>query len=406
MNEKRTIVCFSSQPWSDGMWTNKQHVMSRMASRYRVIFVNFGGFHLTKWYRRRKASEGLGSVLRPTSLMEPSVQHFNGVEVLDFLVELGPLARLDEGHPLRVAYEFDWRTELTARWLAKQGILDAILWVYHPGYGPKVADIPHSLVAYDCVDEYIEFPAYKKNPTWLREREEALCKRADLVFTTSKGLFERKRPLNPEHTHLVHNVGDAEHFEKALAADTQVPEDMAKIPGPRIVFVGAVSDYKLDSDAVLAAARAHPEWSLVLIGPVGVADPGTKVHALASLPNVHLLGHRRYPELPAYLKGADVTVIPYRTNEYTDFVFPIKFFEMLATGRPLVISPLPAVEDFYDLVSVARTPEEFVARCEDALAHPERGAPARLAAARANSWPARVGRLTELLEARLGTPSA
>lgn len=397
----RTIVCFSSQPWSDGMWTNKQHVMSRLAAQYRIIFVNFGGFSLPAWLGGRFRTGGWRDLLAWDSPARPLIQKVDGVEVLDFFGLLGPLHRLSEGNVLRVAYEFEWRRRATARWLAREGIHDPIVWVYHPGYGPKVADIPHRLVVYDCVDEYATFPAYRDNPEWLRKREEALCRRSDLVFATSKGLFERKRRYNPEHTHLVHNVGDAEHFGLALAPRTQVPQDMAKIPTPRIVFVGAVSDYKLDSEAILAAARAHPEWNLVLIGPVGVADPGTQAHVLAQLPNVHLLGHRRYEMLPAYLKGADVTVIPYRTNEYTDHVFPIKFFEMLATGRPVVISPLPAVEDYYDIVSVARTPAEFVERCEEAIANPRHGEDARLAAARINSWPSRVARLATLLEARL-----
>ncbi len=383
------------------MWTNKQHIMSRMARDYRVIFVNFGGFKLGSWLKALHEQRGSLGLFDPRIFAEPARSHVDGVEVLDVFGSLGPLWQLDDNNPVRVALQFDWRRRVVGRWLERQGITDAILWVYHPGFGGQIADIPHSLVVYDCVDEYVEFPAYRKNSHWLRAREEELCRRADLVFATSKGLYEKKRHLNPAHTHLVHNVGDAEHFGRARLDETVLPPDMARIPEPRVVFVGAVSDYKLNSDFVKAAALRHPEWQLVLIGPVGLSDRGGSTRELSEIPNVHLMGHRSYAELPAYLKGANVTVIPYRINSYTDHVFPIKFFEMLATGRPLVISPLPAVEDYYDLVRVAHTEDEFVEHCGEALARPSEGLSARLAAAEANSWGARVARLAELVEDRL-----
>jgi glycosyltransferase involved in cell wall biosynthesis len=265
--------------------------------------------------------------------------------------------------------------------------------VYHPGYGGRVAELPHSVVVYDCVDEYTEFPPYKPNPGWLIEREAALCRAADVVTTTSAGLYDKKRPLNPEHTHLVHNVGDFAHFSRARATETRVPDDISALPRPIIGFLGAVSDYKLDAGWLTAFARKHRDKSIVLVGPVGVGDPTTDVSALAAEPNVHLLGHRSYGALPGYVKGFDVGVIPYRINEYTTHSFPIKFFELLASGKPLVISNLPALAEYYDRVLVARTADEFVAACERALAEPERGREARLALAADNTWDHRVERI-------------
>ena len=132
-----------------------------------------------------------------------------------------------------------------------------------------------------------------------------------------------------------------------------------------------------------------------------MADPTTDVSRLKEQQNVHLLGHRDYADLPRYLKAFDVATIPYRINEYTRSVFPIKFFEFLATGKPVVISNLPALQEHYGTVLVASTADEFVAACEQALQLGVQGRERRVALAEANSWLRRIGRLLELIEARL-----
>jgi glycosyltransferase involved in cell wall biosynthesis len=387
-----TIVCLSSQPWQDGMWTNKQHIMSRLAREHVVYYVSFGPKPLPALLRE-KARQG-GIPWSPVAAaLGPATLEQSGVTVLDFLSPRAFVRKKPASHPWSIYANFDLRRKLLARYLAARGIGDAVLWVYHPGYGAEIAQIPHSLVVYDCVDEYAEFPTYKANPAWLLAREAELCRTADVVTTTSAGLYAKKRPLNPERTHLVHNVGDFEHFRRALAADTAIPADIAGLPRPIIGFLGAVSDYKLHAGWLTALARRQRGASIVLVGPVGVGDPTTDVTALGAEPNVHLLGHRGYELLPGYVKGFDLAVIPYRINEYTTYSFPIKFFELLASGKPLVISDLPALADYYDRVRVARTADEFVQQCAEALADPAAGRETRLALAAENTWEHRVERI-------------
>jgi glycosyltransferase involved in cell wall biosynthesis len=274
-----------------------------------------------------------------------------------------------------------------------------VVWVYHPGYGAAVARLPQRLVVYDCVDEYSAFPEFKGAEEWIRRRERELCSLADVVTCTAPALYETKRALAPGRTHLVHNVGDFEHFQQAMSEQTRLPADLAHAARPIIGFIGAVSDYKLNIDWLMHLARAKPEWSLAIIGPTGVADPGTDVARLKALPNVMLMGHRSYAQLPSYLKGFDVAVIPYRINDYTRAVFPIKFFEFMASGKPVVISALPAVERYWDAALVARTAEELVEKCELALnADSELARERRLQLARENSWPERVRKLLGLVE--------
>ncbi len=396
-----TIVCLSSQPWADGMWTNKQHIMSRLGRRHRVLHLNFGATPL--WpLARRKMRQSLTAALRPLSLLiDPIERQQDGVTTLDFYEPVLGVRKLPRHHPVSIAATYDLRRRLLARYLRRQGINDAIVWVYHPGYGPAVAELPHKLLAYDCVDEYAAFPEYSAQPDWLIARERALCERADVVFTTSQGLFEVKRDFNPDNTYLVHNVGDSAHFAKAMDSSTVVPDDIAKLPKPVIGYVGAVSDYKLNIAWLLQLAAQRRDWSFALIGPVGVGDPSTDIGRLRLEPNVHLLGHRDYAQLPGYLKGFDVAVIPHRINNYTHFSFPIKFFEFLASGKPVVISALPAVERYFDAVMVAEDCAEMITHCEQALANPLAGRERRVALAQQNSWDARVARLMEQIERRL-----
>lgn len=390
--ERLTIVCLSSQPWQDGMWTNKQHIMSRLAREHRVFYVSFGPNPLPKLVRSR-ITHGRVAWSPVRTLLEPSSYEQAGLTVLEFWSPRAFVRKKAASHPWSIWANFDLRRELLGRYLEREGVSDAVLWVYHPGYGEQVAELPHSLLVYDCVDEYTEFPTYKSEPRWLIEREAALCRRADVVTTTSAGLYDKKRPLNPERTHLVHNVGDFEHFSRARDEATPMPEDLAALPRPIVGFLGAVSDYKLHAGWLTALARKHPEYSLVLIGPVGVGDPTTDVSKLAAEPNVHLFGHRAYELLPSYVKGFDLGVIPYRINEYTTYSFPIKFFELLASGKPVVISDLPALRDYWGAVHVARTSDEFVTACESALAERDVGREARLALAAENTWEHRVEKI-------------
>jgi len=382
------------------MWTNKQHVMSRLAREHRVFHVDFGPRPLDQLLRRKARSGQFRA--GPDGALAPRIEESDGVTLLEFWAPSRLIDRLAAGHPLRRLAEFDLRLALLGRFLRRADVREPILWVYHPGYGAGVARLPHRLLVYDCVDEYAAFPAYRGDPAWLREREAALCRRADLVFTTSAALHAARRPLRPERTHLVPNVGDAAHFERALDPGLEVPADLRALPRPVLGFVGAVSDYKLDADWILALARRRPEASIALVGPAGLGQPETDLARLPEAPNVHLLGHRPYAALPAYLKGFDVCLLPYRQNAYTDACFPIKFFEYLASGRPVVTSALPALAEHFDAVRVARSADEFVAQCEAALRDPAEGRAERISLARRHTWEHRVEALLGRVTASLG----
>ncbi len=381
------IICFSDAPWEYPLWTNKQHVMSRISKLgHRVLYADpqFGFVGWLKWFITGRVSfarlfrwlkrEGETLWIFAPILFPPRFTICRRVN--DFLRLLGVRA--------------------LARWL---GFEKPILWIYHPDAVYFAGKLERSMVVYDCVDEYSTFPAYTApaRNREIRGNEEKLLKLADVVFTTSKPLFELKREFNP-NTYLVQNVGDAEHFGKAMLEGTIIPPDIASIKKPVIGYVGALDAYKVDFELVRYIAVERSDWSIVLIGPVAEGDPATKVNGFKKFSNVHFLGERPYRELPDYIKDFDVCIIPYSINEYTRYSFPLKVYEFLATGKPVVTTALPSVMELSDVLKIAPNYEQFVQFLEEALEGDSPKAKAqRLKVARENTWEHRVQQLLTLV---------
>jgi glycosyltransferase involved in cell wall biosynthesis len=199
------------------------------------------------------------------------------------------------------------------------------------------------------------------------------------------------------NVHYGPNVADTALFAEALE-DGPIDPQVAALPGPRIVFVGAILAAKIDIELVVALARMRPQWSFAFVGPVGPGDPRTDVHALGRLNNVHMLGFRPYEQLPSVLRGADAAIVPYLLDGEMRSVFPMKIYEYLAAGRPVVSTPLDTLVDVPDVIK-ASDAEQFAARLQDAL---ERDTPeerrARSTRAQAHSWESRLDQIAAALE--------
>ncbi|MDB5418481.1 MAG: UDP-galactopyranose mutase [Phenylobacterium sp.] len=238
---------------------------------------------------------------------------------------------------------------------------DVVRWYYTPMMLPFSRHIEAICTVYDCMDELANF---KFAPPELTLLERELMNLADVVFTGGYSLWEAKRDRHPNIQPFPSSV-DRAHFAKARVLRSE-PHDQAALPWPRLGFYGVV-DERMDLGLLTALADARPQWSIVIVGPVVKIDPAD----LPRRPNLHYLGGKDYEELPRYLAGWDVALMPFAINESTRFISPTKTPEYLAGGRPVVSTPIVDVARHYgdlEAVKIAATPDEFVAACDQALA--------------------------------------
>jgi glycosyltransferase involved in cell wall biosynthesis len=335
------IVCLSHLRW-DSVYQRPHHLMSRFGEVGRVFF----------W-----EEPVLGNDAHPTLQLTTAAP---GIRVARPQLLQG----LDR-ETSDVA-----QARLLKAMLRGLGFEDYVLWYYTPLAVGFTGDLSPSAVVYDCMDE---LSGFKGASPELPERERQLLAQADLVFTGGQSLFKAKRDLHP-NVHAFPSSVDAPHFRQALSLPrSSEPADQREIPGPRLGFFGVI-DERIDQDLIAFVARARPEWQLVLIGPVVKIDP----LGLPRLPNIHYLGPKAYKDLPAYLAGWDLALLPFAQNEATRFISPTKTPEYLAAGCPVVSTPIADVVDPYGevgAVHIADSPERFVDEASRALAC-DRGDPA------------------------------
>jgi UDP-galactopyranose mutase len=278
-----------------------------------------------------------------------------------------------------------------------------IAWYYTPMMLPFSKHITPDVTVYDAMDELSKF---KFAPEHLLSYEQELIDRADIVFTGGSSLYEAKKDRH-ERVHCFPSSVDRAHFAKARARQFE-PADQEDLPRPRLGFYGVI-DERFDTELLDQVAVLRPGWQFVMVGPVVKIDECD----LPRRANIHYLGSKSYAELPAYLSGWDVALMPFAMNESTQFISPTKTPEYLAGGRPVVSTPIKDVVRHYGQlqgVKIASTPEEFVAACEEALElarDPESGwlAEADLMLS-ATSWDTTQARMAGLITELLGTREA
>jgi UDP-galactopyranose mutase len=274
---------------------------------------------------------------------------------------------------------------------------DPVLWYYTPMMRSFTRHLRAGLVVYDCMDELSLFAGA---PPELREREAELFAAADLVFTGGLALYEHKRATTRhQRVYPFPSSVDAPHFARARAGAID-PGDQAPLPRPRLGFFGVI-DERMDIDLVARVADARPDWQLVLIGPVVKIDPAV----LPRRPNIHYLGSKPYVQLPDYLAGWDVALLPFARNDATRFISPTKTPEYLAAGCPVVSTSIRDVVRPYGelrLARIADTPDDFVAACTEAMAESRDARLARVDTLLAQmSWDRTWGRMRDLVDTAL-----
>ena len=359
------LICLSHLRWNF-VFQRPQHLLTRCSKERRVFYIEeplFGG------EAPRIEVERIGNV----SVVVPHL----------------PSGRAE-------SEDHDTQRQLIDQLLIDERITEYVLWYYTPMALPFTAHLRPQAIVYDCMDE---LSGFAHAPATLRLREAELLRRASLVFTGGQSLYEAKRDAHPDVRAFPSSV-DVKHFAQARQITTD-PADQARIPHPRLGFFGVV-DERMDLELLAGIAAARPAWQLVVVGPVVKIDPAT----LPAAPNIHYLGARRYEELPNYIAGWDVALLPFARNEATRFISPTKTPEYMAAGKPVVSTAIRDVVRPYGqqgLVRIADSVDEFVTACEAALAEdPVARIRAHDAFLRQTSWDGTWAQMRSLLQSAVG----
>ena len=374
----KDILILSTQDW-DALPTRKHHWARKLASRgNRVVYVE-QQMHLLGWladignqYKRiwswmygpRTVSEDLWIYTLPIVL--PFFQVFRFVNSLNNSV-LVPIIR--------------WA-------LRRIGFNINILWVYTPHAVGLIGRLGEEFVVYECVDDFTATRGLVRSST-IGALEQDLLSMVDQVIVTHPGLQEAKSGIS-RRLALIPNGADLRHFALAGHQDTIPLKEVSDLPKPVIGFHGWIQ-YWIDFDLIAYAAHKRPDWSFVFIGPI---EPLARVSKVRNLSNVHFLGKMPYENIPALIAGFDVCINPFVIDKLSDTVSPIKLYEYLASGKPVVSVDMPAAREFSDLISIVHTPDEFVAALENQIIANEKATvlhdmEARQKAVKEYSWDAR-----------------
>ncbi|HSB92202.1 MAG TPA: glycosyltransferase family 1 protein [Flavitalea sp.] len=329
------LVCFSHLRWNF-VFQRPQHLLSRFAKVYRLFYVEEPIFH--------DHDDTIIITLTKENVFVVVPHLKNGMQ--DVSVEK--------------------RQETLLQQLFNTlGLHNYMFWYYTPMALAFTSSFNPEVVVYDCMDE---LSAFKFAPPSLKRFEADLLQKADVVFTGGQSLYEAKKDSH-HNIHPFPSSIDKEHFSKGRQK-TSEPADQLKIPHPRIGFYGVV-DERMDIELIGEVARQRPKWHFVIIGPVVKIDPST----LPKYSNIHYLGGKTYNELPSYLGGWDIAIIPFALNESTRFISPTKTPEYLSAGKPVISTSIRDVVHPYgtnELVHIADSPAEFIEAAEKEISKSDR----------------------------------
>jgi glycosyltransferase involved in cell wall biosynthesis len=378
------IIIICGMYYHDKFWTSKQHIASRLARRHRVLFVEPAPLMIapllfprdyknwTRWLSGlRKENDNL-YLYAPPPLRIPADTHYYVVDKLNqriiSLFASKAADRLQFKNP--VVWSFDYRSsELKDRF-------NESIFIYH------------------CVDEWAEMPVPFLKKETVRVIEERLIQKADIVFASAMRLKDRISKLNKNTFYIPHGV-DFENFSKSGEDRTKPPDDVKDIQRPVIGFIGTVESW-LDRELIESIAQHRPEWTFVFVGMIGHS---ADISNLKGYKNVIFTGLKKRAELPAYIEVMDVCIIPFKVNRLTEGVNPLKLYEYLSAGKPVVSTPLPEVERMGELVMIADGYEGFISAIEESMhKNSEEDIEKRRKAARENSWDVRIRQMEDIIE--------
>jgi glycosyltransferase involved in cell wall biosynthesis len=352
----------------EGVWQRPQQFLSRISQRHPVLFVE--GPQLREGFQ-------------PPAFKIRQLTDYPNITVMH--TEF-PASRFADGE--WVDQERFRLLEEALRGPLKGKFQRPVQWFYDPMAVPAHVDkLNERAVVYDCMDELSQF---KFAPPEIITRERQLLARADVVFAGGRRMCQSKSRFN-SNCHFYGCGVDVQHFSKARSPQTEVPEDIRFGEGKFVLGYFGVVDERLDYELIDRLAAANPNWHIAIVGPTCKVDPASFPQA----PNLHWLGRREYTQLPAYTKGWDVCLMPFAMNEATEFINPTKALEYMATGTPIVSTPVPdVVSNFGSVVKIAAAHDKFIELCRKETLQPDEAAITRgIEMAQDNQWDTIVEKL-------------
>lgn len=387
------IICFAGALYDLPAWTNRQHIMHAFSKDFPVLYVE-----PRVWIFRYIVA----NIFRPQKILTLVTRLFSYEQKNENLYIKS------QWNLLPWSREFSWVSKVnhllnrgsvmnTAQRLGFIGE-DTVMWIYDTEAAQYLPSFKNKTVVYDCVDNHAVQAGVNRNPKRVHTEEKAILKRANLVTVTSKRLLKMKR-RNTKNIHLVLNAGDVKLYQQPISdhARKVAKQALATIPHPILGSVGALDSYKYDFELLEQSAKEHPEWQFVFVGSPVVEQKTPALRALKKLPNVHMIGSIIREHVPAYVSYFDICLIPYKNNMYNEASFPLKFWEFMATGKPIVASGVPELEEYEPMIAYANSAKEFSQKISAYLHSGIEIDTDRMKLAAQHSWDTRASELKKLL---------
>lgn len=393
MLTEHSMVYFAPDTWH-GLWQPRQQLMQDFARHGNKVLYVEARSHL------RAALQGMrNGTAGQKHPSQPVLHRINeNLHVLHYPAWAPVSGRMPIGWLTKMI-----RTRILRNVLRALQMERPIVWLSQPSMIDLIDEVPAArLYIYHILDEYSAYAGQTSERSQrIARAEQEIYKHVDAVIVVSQQLYEAKQHHHP-HMYVVPNGVNYDAFSKALD-DLQLPEDLARVPSPRIGYSGHVGD-RLNLPMLHELALAKPEWSLVFMGEARLSQQLETWQAMLRLPNVHYLGQKPGAEVPNYLKGFQVGLMPYLQNRESEHISPLKLYDYLAAGLAVVSVEIPAIKDFRQHIHVARTPSDFMRAVEMALAdkEPHRYAMRRAVAAQ-HTWEAREQLLSNVIQQQLAS---
>jgi glycosyltransferase involved in cell wall biosynthesis len=363
------LIFVSMENW-DEIWRRNQFICSRLSIRFPGSKILFIGLPKKFFAVTSRLSDFPNIVFsRPVKLFPDSFYLTRNINEAVFRIHVRRLA-------------------------AKIGIKSPVLWLNAHYAAHMVGNMAEQAVIYDITDDWISFPQPPALKKLIIKQDAELCRRVDAVIVCSQRLLDLKKPMS-RNVHLIPNGVDSDHYARVLDQSGRIPERMKNCPKPILGYTGSVHSARLDLDLVEGIARRLKKGSIVFVGP-DMLTSAERIR-LKRFQNIFLIGSVPYKETPDYMRAFDVCIVPHRITPFTESLNPLKLWEYLASGKPIVSTNIAGFREMSELVSIAADAAAFVELANKALSECEGKRKMRIREARLNSWDARIDAVEDVI---------